>query len=158
MKSLNKVMIIGNLTRDPEIRSIPNGQNVAHLGVATNFTWVDTSGQKQQKVEFHNIVAWRGLADVCSQYLHKGDRVYIEGRLQTRNWEGQDGIKRNRTEIIANDMVMLGSARGVGAEAMGETSESSSETVPEEQQNPSIEESISQGKSDEKVSMEDIPF
>ncbi len=104
---LNKAMVIGRLTRDPEVRSTTTGQNVASFSVATNFTWTDQSGQKQEKVEFHNIVAWRKLADICGQYLKKGSRVYIEGRLQTRDWTGQDGVKRYRTEITAENMIML---------------------------------------------------
>ena len=100
-------MIIGNLTRDPEMRTTPNGQNVANFGVATNHSWADASGQRQEKAEFHNIVAWGKLAEICSQYLAKGRKVYIEGRLQTREWEGQDGVKKNRTEIIAENMIML---------------------------------------------------
>ncbi len=104
---LNKAMIIGRLTRDPEGRTTPNGQTVTSFSVATNFTWTDSSGQKQEKVEFHNIVAWRKLAEICNQYLSKGKRVYIEGRIQTRDWTGQDGVKRYRTEIIAENMIML---------------------------------------------------
>lgn len=105
--SLNRSQIIGNLTRDPELRQIPGGQNVATFSVATNFSWTDSSGQKQDKAEFHNVVAWRKLADICGQYLKKGSKVYIEGRMQTRDWEGEDGIKRYRTEIIADNMIML---------------------------------------------------
>ena len=105
--SLNRAQIIGNLTRDPELRQIPGGQNVATFSVATNFSWTDGSGQKQDKAEFHNVVAWRKLADICGQYLKKGGKVYIEGRMQTRDWEGEDGIKRYRTEIIADNMIML---------------------------------------------------
>ncbi|PIR93286.1 single-stranded DNA-binding protein [Candidatus Falkowbacteria bacterium CG10_big_fil_rev_8_21_14_0_10_43_10] len=108
--NLNKAMIIGNLTRDPEVRTTPAGQTVASFAVATNMVWTDSSGQKQEKVEFHNIVAWRKLADICGAYLKKGRQVYIEGRLQTRDWVGQDGVKRYRTEIIAENMIMLGSA------------------------------------------------
>lgn len=105
--SLNKVQLIGNLTRDPEMRQIPGGQVVASFGIATNLTWTDKDGQKQSKVEFHNIVAWRRLAEICGQYLKKGGKVYIEGRLQTRDWEGEDGTKRYRTEIVAENMIML---------------------------------------------------
>jgi len=112
---LNKVMIIGRLTRDPEMRNIPSGDSVANFGVATNRVWTNNQGQKQEKVEFHNIVAWRKLADICGQYLKKGDRVYIEGSLQTHDWQGQDGIKRYRTEIVARDMIML-SSRGSGGQ------------------------------------------
>jgi len=105
--NLNKAMIIGNLTRDPESRTTPTGQTVTTFGVATNFTWTDASGEKQKRAEYHNIVAWRKLGEICAQYLKKGNKVYIEGRLQTRDWEGQDGVKRYRTEIIADNMIML---------------------------------------------------
>ena len=109
---LNKVMLIGNLTRDPESRTTPNGQNVCSFGLATNLVWTDASGAKQSKAEFHNIVAWRKLAEICTQYLKKGNKIYIEGRLQTRDWEGQDGVKRYRTEIIADNMIMLDTKGG----------------------------------------------
>lgn len=105
--SLNRAQIIGNLTRDPELRQIPGGQTVATFSVATNFTWTDSSGQKQERAEFHNVVAWRKLAEICGQYLKKGGKVFIEGRIQTRDWEGEDGVKRYRTEIIADNMIML---------------------------------------------------
>lgn len=110
--NLNKAMIIGNLTRDPEIRNTPNGATVASFSVATNFIWTDQSGQKQERVEYHNVVAWRKLADICGQYLKKGSKVYIEGRLQTRSWDGNDGVKRYKTEIVAENMIMLGSSGG----------------------------------------------
>jgi len=116
--SLNRAQIIGNLTRDPEIKQIPGGSTVASFSVATNFVWTDSSGQKQEKVEYHNIVAWRKLADICGQYLKKGSKVFIEGRIQTRDWEGEDGIKRYRTEIVADNMIML-SGKGEPMGAMG---------------------------------------
>lgn len=109
---LNKVMIIGRLTRDPEKRNIPSGDAVANFGVATNRVWTNNQGAKQEAVEYHNIVAWRKLAEICGQYLKKGDKVYIEGYLQTREWQGQDGIKRYRTEIVAHDLIMLSSLGG----------------------------------------------
>lgn len=115
--NLNKVMIIGNLTRDPEVKSTPTGATVATFSVATNLVWKDQSGQKQEKVEFHNIVAWRKLADICGQYLKKGSKVYMEGRLQTRDWVGQDGVKRYRTEIIAENMIMLDRAGSMPAQS-----------------------------------------
>jgi single-strand DNA-binding protein len=105
--NLNKAMIIGNLTRDPEVRTTPSGQNVASFSVATSLTWTDNSGQQQKKTEFHNIVAWRKLADICGQYLKKGSKVYVEGRLQTTDWTGTDGVKKYRTEIVAENMIML---------------------------------------------------
>ncbi len=102
-------MIIGNLTRDPETRTTPSGQTVCSFSVATNLIWTDANGEKQKRAEFHNVVAWRKLGEICSQYLKKGNKVYIEGRLQTRDWEGTDGVKRYRTEIIADNMIMLDS-------------------------------------------------
>ena len=104
---LNKATIIGRLTRDPEAKTTPSGQTVTSFGVATNLIWNNANGERQEKVEFHNVVAWRKLAEICAQYLHKGSKIYLEGRLQTRDWEGQDGVKRYRTEIIANNMIML---------------------------------------------------
>src|SRR3989338_9215017 len=106
---LNKVMIIGRLTRDPELRSLPSGRSVASFGVATSRQWTDAQGQKQKQTEFHNVVAWGKLAETAGQYLRKASQVYVEGRLQTRDWVGQDGIKRYRTEIIADSFIMLGS-------------------------------------------------
>lgn len=104
--NLNKVFILGNLTRDPELRSTPSGQSIVNFGVATNRIWNDKQGQKQQKTEFHNIVAWGKLAEICSQYLTKGRLVFIEGRLETRNWQDQNGTKHYKTEIIAENMQM----------------------------------------------------
>ena len=113
--SLNRAQLIGNLTRDPELRQIPGGSTVASFSIATNFTWNDQQGQKQEKAEFHNIVAWRKLAEICGQYLKKGSKVFIEGRMQTREWEGEDGVKRYRTEIVADNMIMLsGKSGGMG--------------------------------------------
>lgn len=140
--NLNKAMIIGNLTRDPELRTTPSGQNVSSFSVATNLVWTDQSGQQQKKVEFHNIVAWRKLADICKQYLHKGSKVYIEGRLQTTTWEGQDGNKRSRTEILVENMIMLDSKGNTNSPANNET--------------PIIE--IPEEPNEEEIKVEDIPF
>ncbi len=113
--NLNKVHLIGRLTQDPEVKSTPNGQNVASFSMATNRNWTDKSGQKQEQVEFHNIVVWRKLADIAGQYLKKGQLLMIEGRLQTRNWVGQDGVKRYRTEIVAENLQMGPKAAGTSA-------------------------------------------
>jgi len=102
--NLNKVFILGNLTRDPELRQTSSGQSVTSFGVATNRMWTDKSGVKQNQTEFHNIVLWGRLAEIAHQYLAKGRLVFIEGRLNTRTWEDQNGQKRNRTEIIAENM------------------------------------------------------
>ncbi|MBI5794139.1 single-stranded DNA-binding protein, partial [Candidatus Uhrbacteria bacterium] len=98
MYSLNRATLIGNLTRDPEVKTIPSGQKVCTFGMATNRSWTGTDGKKQEATEFHNIVAWGKLAEICGSYLTKGRKVYIEGRLQTHDWDGQDGVKRYRTE------------------------------------------------------------
>jgi len=107
MLSLNRAQIIGNLTRDPELRYTPNGQAVASFAVATNRAYMDAAGEKKESAEFHDIVTWGKLAEICQQLLSKGRKVYIEGRLQTRSWEGQDGVKRQKTEIVAENMLVL---------------------------------------------------
>jgi len=104
--NLNKVFLVGNLTRDPESRTTTSGQPIANFGLATNRIFTDAGGQRQQQAEFHNVVAFGKLAEICNQYLNKGKLVLIEGRLNTRSWEGQDGVKRFRTEIIAERMQM----------------------------------------------------
>ncbi len=144
-------MIIGNLTRDPELRNTPSGQSVASFSVATNLVWTDQSGQQQKKTEFHNIIAWRKLAEICSKYLHKGSKVYIEGRLQTTDWTGQDGVKRYRTEIVAENMIML-DAKGGSAEgnfSAPRASNNASEPVIEIPEEP---------MDDEEIRVENIPF
>jgi single-strand DNA-binding protein len=106
-RSLNKAILIGNLTRDPEMRFTPQGTAVCTFGLATNRQWVTESGEKKEDVEFHRIVAWNKLAEICSQLLTKGRKVYVEGRLQTRAWTGQDGGQRSSTEIVVSDMIIL---------------------------------------------------
>ena len=110
MASVNKVILMGGLGRDPEVRFMPNGEAVANLSIATTENWKDKSGQKQEKTEWHNIVAYRKLAEIIGEYLKKGSQVYIEGKLQTRKWE-KDGVTRYSTEIIADTMKMLGGNR-----------------------------------------------
>lgn len=107
MRSINKVFVIGNLTRDPEMRQTPNGQSVCTFGVATNREWITKDGRKLTSTEFHECVAWARLAEVCARYLTKSKLVYIEGYLKTRSWDTPEGVKRFRTEIIVQDMIML---------------------------------------------------
>lgn len=145
--NLNKAMVIGNLTRDPEMRNTPSGQNVASFSVATSLTWTDNAGQQQKKTEFHNIVAWRKLADICGQYLKKGSKVYIEGRLQTTDWTGQDGIKRYRTEIVAENMIMLDRA--------GSSEGFSGTPAPKRQEE---ELPVINADEEEEIRVENIPF
>src|SRR3989344_810771 len=105
--NLNKAFILGRLTADPQLRATPGGQQVASFGVATNRTWTDKSGQKQEQVEFHNIVVWGRQAELVSQYLNKGSLILVEGRLQTRSWQDKQGQQRKTTEIVA-DRIQLG--------------------------------------------------
>lgn len=107
MRSVNKVIIIGNLTRDPELKQTQNGQAVSTFGIATNREWVTTTQEKKKSTEFHEVVAWARLAEICHQYLRKGKLVYLEGYLKTRSWEAENGEKRFRTEIVLQDMIML---------------------------------------------------
>lgn len=147
---LNKVMIIGRLTRDPELKSLPSGRSVASFSVATNRQWKDQGGQVQKQVEYHNLVAWGKQAEIASQYLKKGSQVYVEGRLQTRDWTGQDGSKKNRTEIVVDSFIMLGS-RPAGAGPAAPSAAAApyqSVSMP-----PSGGEVI-----EEEIKVEDIPF
>ncbi len=119
MGSLNKATLIGNLGKDPEVRAIPSGAKVANFSIATTESYTGKDGQKVDKTEWHNIVMWRGLAEVAEKYLKKGSQVYVEGRLQTRSWDDQNGQKRYTTEIIADNMVMLGRPTGGGGGSSG---------------------------------------
>lgn len=107
MRSINKVIIIGNLTRDPEMRQTPNGQNVTTFGIATNREWLTKDSEKKSSAEFHECVAWARLAEICEQYLKKGQLVYVEGYLKTRSWDSPEGVKKFKTEIVVKDMIRL---------------------------------------------------
>lgn len=131
-RSLNKVQLIGNLTRDPELRYTPQGTAVCTLGLATNRTWVTESGEKKEETEFHRLVAWNKLAELCSQLLFKGRKIYVEGRLQTRQWTGQDGAQRQVTEIVITDMIILDSKKAAGEEAIESPAVAEPVSVPEE--------------------------
>lgn len=112
-RSLNKVLLIGNLTRDPNLRFTPNGTAVCSFGLATNRSWTpQDGGDKQERVEFHSVVAWGKLAQICGDLLHKGDKVYVEGRLQTRSWKGEDNQERKVTEVVIDNMILLRSSQG----------------------------------------------
>lgn len=142
--NVNKAIILGNVTRDPELRSLPSGQNVVSFGVATNRYWIDkTSGEKKSQVEFHNVTAFGKLAEVAQKFLKKGSLVYIEGRLQTRNWQDQQGVKHFRTDIIAERMQL-------GPKSVGRTA--AVEEVPIEETAPEIV------APEEEINPEEIPF
>lgn len=131
-RSLNKVQLIGNLTRDPELRYTPQGTPVCTIGLATNRSWADQSGQKQEETEFHRLVAWSKLAELCGQLLFKGRKIYVEGRLQTRKWQSQDGQERYTTEVIISDMIILDSRRREGEVNMDMGGEMATTEVTEE--------------------------
>lgn len=168
-------MILGNLTRDPEVRFTPAGQTVATFSVATNRRWTTKEGQTQEAAEYHDIVAWGKLAEIVQQFLKKGQRVYVEGRLQTRSWEGQDGNKRTRTEIVADNVISLdraASPTGFPAPERAETRVSTDIPAPadELQTTPDVKKPVkTQVKKDEKpatapapaddeITLDDIPF
>ncbi len=138
--NLNKVFIIGRLTRDPEVKTIPSGQMVCTFGLATNRVWTNQNKEKQEQVEFHNVVLWQRLAEIASQYLKKGALVLIEGRLQTRSWEDQSGAKKYRTEIIAENI------------QMGPRGTASAPDQKSEEEIPVIDED------EEEINIKDIPF
>jgi single-strand DNA-binding protein len=122
MASVNKVIVLGNLGRDPEVKFTPSGQAVCNFSVATTDKWDDKSGQKQERTEWHRIVVWGKLAELCGQYLKKGRQAYVEGRLQTREWQDKDGNKRQTTEVVASQVQFLG--------GKGERTEASAEPEP----------------------------
>jgi len=128
-RGLNKVMIIGNLGRDPEMRYTPSGKPVTTFSVATSRTWSTADGEKREETEWFNVVAWSSLAEICKQYLTKGQQVYIEGRLQTRHWDDQEGNKHTSVEIVANEMIILSERREMG-ETAGQSESGEEEEFP----------------------------
>lgn len=144
---LNKVQIIGNITQDVELRQTPNGQNVTTISIATNRNWTDSSWNRQEQAEFHNVVLWGKLAEIAGQYLQKWKKVYIEWRLQTRNWEAQDGTKRYRTEIVGENMIMLSAAWPAN---------DTSPSTPATNSTPAVKKANK--VVEEEISVEDLPF
>lgn len=153
-RSLNKVQLIGNLTRDPELRYTPTGAAVCTIGLATNRQWTTEAGEKKEETEFHRVVAWNKLAELCSQLLAKGRKIYVEGRLRTNQWQGQDGSQRNTTEVVIEDMIILDSKRPVtgGEDTHGEVVEEV--PVAEKQSEAPVENT----PVTEQVNPDDIPF
>ncbi len=148
---INKAFIFGNLTRDPELKSLPSGNKVCSFGVATNRTWKDQSGAKKENTEFHNVVVFGRQAETTAQYLHKGSSAFIEGRLQTRSWDGADGKKNYRTEIIA-ERVQFGPKGGSGGGGYGTEKGSATSKSGEKEELETIE------YPEEDINPEDIPF
>jgi len=145
---LNRVTIIGRLTRDPEVRTTPTGKTVASITVATGRVWKDQSGVKQEKSEFHNCVLWGKIAEIAGQYLNKAKRVYVEGRLETRDWTDQAGVKKYRTEIIVENLIMLDGGGRANNGSGSESNTFSARPTPAPVDDTSAEE----------IKVEDIPF
>ena len=166
MYSLNRAEIIGNVTRDPEMRYTPAGQSVTSFGVATNRRWNDKDGNLQEATEFHDVVAWGKLAEIITQIIKKGNRIYIEGRLQTRQWEGQDGAKRQRTEIIAQNFIPLTpkSESVIAEKVEPEVPEPKEKTAPSSPKGKTgtkkeTKKAAQEKKDDtEEIDLDDIPF
>tara|TARA_B100000902_G_scaffold396604_1_gene458099 strand:- start:379 stop:846 length:468 start_codon:yes stop_codon:yes gene_type:complete len=150
--SLNKVILIGNLGADPEIREMPDGTKMAKFSIATSERYTNKAGEKISNTEWHNIVLWRGTAEVAEKYLHKGDSVCIEGKLKTRSWEDESGNKKYATDVQGDSMTMLGSKKESENSNMGYT-------PPPNQNNKSSEENITSSNSTEQTnSVDDLPF
>lgn len=151
--NLNKIFIVGNLTRDPELRTLPSGTPVSSFGVATNRVWKNQQGERQEEVQFHNVVVFGRQAETVSQYLTKGSLALIEGRIQTRSWEGKDGSKQYRTEIVA-ERIQFGprSAAKSGEFNKGEAPGASSQNAPSREGLPEID------INEEDIKAEDLPF
>lgn len=171
-RSLNKVQLIGNLTRDPELRYTPTGAAVCTIGLATNRTWVTESGEKKEETEFHRVVAWNKLAELCSQLLVKGRKIYVEGRLRTSSWQGTDGTQRYMTEVVIEDMIILDSKRPVTGVIPGATSDVANQPVQSQpvptatpkaddntiSQTPPANDNTATNTAKEDVDPNDIPF
>ena len=152
--NLNKVIIVGRLTADPELRTTPSGAHVASFSIATNRNWTDKDGNKKEEVEFHNIVAWGRQADVVSQFSKKGSMLMIEGRLQTRSWETKDGQTRRTTEIVAERIQLGPRAAGQGG---GQSQQASAEAKPNPEEDKKEEMPVIDLDSDD-IKPEDLPF
>lgn len=181
MTDFNQAIILGNTTRDPELRYTANGQAVVSFSVATNRRWTNReTNELQESTEFHNIVAWGKLAEICNQILYKGRKVLVAGRLQTRNWEGQDGVKRYTTEIVADQISATGAPRGAGEQAITGSQSSSGQYFSKTSQNKASrnektqqpkneivddkngkdqdQKTKSENLNDEDINLDDIPF
>ena len=156
MASLNKVQLIGNLTADPEVKETPSGQKVANFSIATDRTWKDSNGMKQEQVEFHRIVAWTFLAELAEKYMQKRKKVYIEWRLQTRSWDDPSGQKKYMTEVVAENIILLSSSGS--SQNGGDSGMNTSSSAPESSESAPAKTRKSSPKQEEDITIEDIPF
>ncbi|MHC1716985.1 MAG: single-stranded DNA-binding protein [Candidatus Dojkabacteria bacterium] len=161
-RSLNRVLLIGNLTRDPEMRYTNSGTPVVTFGMATNKSWKDSEGETKELAEFHNLVAWNKMAEICQQLLAKGMKIYIDGSLSTRSWEGEDGATKYKTEIRVNDMILLDSKgkQGVGTDGVEDKRESKSDDVEKvEEKKEEVEQVTEETPTEDQDPLEeDLPF
>lgn len=164
-RSLNEANIIGNLTRDPELRYTPQGAAIASFSVATNRQWNDSTGNQKEEVTFHRVIAWGKLGEICSQYLQKGAKVYIKGRLANREWTDQQNLKHNVTEIVASDMLILSSknqGQAQPANTNSKVEDVPDDVAPEPDPAPKQQElgegEPKEGEKQEEVNPDDIPF
>jgi len=153
-RSLNRVILIGNLTRDPELKYTPNGTAVCTFGVATNRSWTTADGQTKEDTQFHRIVAWQKLAELCGKLLTKGRKIYLEGRITYRNFTGKDGLQRTVTEIVLDDFIVFGD----GKRAVGEAVKTDDAPVQPSPEQVAAEPVTDEPKQDETVNPDDIPF
>lgn len=157
--NVNKVILVGRLTRDPEIRSTPGGQSVATLGMATNNFWTDKSGQKQEKTEFHTVILWGRQAEIAGQYLTKGQECFVEGRLQTREYTAKDGSQRRTTEVVGESMQLGSRAQGSAASGSVPRTQSNAPAAQRDTTPAQEEEIPTINLDDEKeIKIEDVPF
>jgi len=152
-KDFNQAIVMGNLTRDPEMRTTPSGQNVTSFSVATNRSWQDQSGERKDAVEYHNVVAWGKLGELVNNYLKKGRKVLVVGRLQTRNWDAEDGSKRNRTEIVATDINFVGGQNDGGDFGGEDMNQEAPASKPSKKADTSMDD-----LEDGEINLDDIPF
>ena len=164
VKSLNLVQLIGNLTRDPELRYTPQGTAVCTIGLATNRSWTNDTGDKNEETEYHRLVAWSKLAEICGQLLRKGRKIFAEGRLQTREWTTQDGQKRQTTEVVMDNMIILDSPKADAGEngsyaypaASDDSSSSASKSTDDGKKQKSTKKAADEKPKDEPSEAEDI--
>lgn len=157
-KDFNQAIVMGNLTRDPEMRTTPSGQNVCSFSVATNRSWQDQSGERKDSVEYHDIVAWGKLAELVNNYMKKGRKVLVVGRLQTRSWEAQDGSKRQKTEIVANDINFVDRMGEGGGENDYSSDDVNQEAAVEKGSKDKKEEIVIEDMGEGDINLDEIPF
>ena len=165
-RSLNQVQLIGNLTRDPEIKYTPQGTAVCTFTIATNRAWKTESGEDKEEADFHRLVAWRQLAEICAKLLKKGAKVYVSGRLSTRSWDDASGQKKYMTEVVVSDMIMLGAGSGGGETQTGNASPDNFDDIPadfadefkEEAKDTKVKTKEKPAKNQKEEDEEDIPF